>query len=137
MSRSVRSRVQRELAWKKWANSGMASLNDIYRRGHTQDADATTSLNQRICQRQLGEFYKDFPPPPSTTAAEAFHELCGALPGYADVPSARAPFKRGRVSLPPLSMTFANATDFLDGAALDAWSNWRKVLLRSPAELQE
>ena len=84
-----------------------------------------------------GGVVQGFPPPPTTTAAAAFHELCGALPGYADVPSARAPFKQGRVSLPPLGMSFANARGFLDGAALEAWSNWRKLMLRSPAELQE
>ncbi len=32
-SRSVRSRLWRKVLWKKWANEGVTSLNEVY--GHT------------------------------------------------------------------------------------------------------
>ena len=82
------------------------------------------------------EAYEAVGPPPCTSAAAAFQELCGSPPGYgSDVLAGRVSYKPGATALPPPHSAFAQGAELLDGADLDAWVNWQDVLLRTPAEL--
>ena len=46
-------------------------------------------------------------------------------------------FKEGLVSLPDPGAKMADGSALLSGSDLEAWRNWRRVLLRSPSEFHE
>ena len=121
-----------------WANDAVKSMNEMYGHGDVfEGGNVNESYGQRLCLNNLRDVYKNVDVAPSSTPAEAFKELCGAQPGYDDVPAERVTFKRDRVSLPPPGIVLANGKDLLSGEDLQAWNDWRSVLLRTPAELHE
>ena len=121
-----------------WANDAVRSMNEMYGQGDVfEEGNLTESHGQRLCLNQLRDVYKSVDVAPSSTPAEAFDALCGAQPGYEEIPAERVTFKRDRVSLPPPGIVLADGEHLLAGEDLEAWTNWRSVLLRTPAELQE
>ena len=70
-------------------------------------------------------------------AAEAFKVLCGSLPGYTATSLKQATSKEGLVALPDPGAEMADGSALLTGSDLEAWRDWRQILLRSPSELQQ
>ena len=134
LSRSVRSRLKKSAGWRQWANQGVDSLNCLAAPG--VELPKTSSAAQRVALKFVEEAYQAVGPPPCTSAAAAFQELCGSPPGYgSDVLAGRVSYKPGATALPPPHSAFAQGAELLHGADLDAWVNWQEVLLRTPAEL--
>ena len=132
---AVRTRLHRRVGWQKWANDGVQALNEIYGGQHARPPRASAGqLNSLVA---LCSQYRDVGPPTDVTPAAAFTELCGSHPGYADENPVVTPFKRDRISLPPVGIKFADAGSLLTGEDLEAWRSWRRELLCSPAELAE
>ena len=59
------------------------------------------------------------------------------MPGYTGNGVKQATFKEGLVSLPDPGAKMADGSALLTGSDLEAWRDWRRVLLRSPNELHE
>ena len=66
--------------------------------------------------------------------AAAFDVLCSTPVGYNPAPTSRVPYKQGRQSLPPAGCLHADPSLQLVGEDLNAWQNWREVLLCTPSE---
>ena len=76
--------------------------------------------------------------PDSMDAAEAFKELWGGMHSYTDeVVVRRAAYEEGLVALPDLGGKLCDAAGLLSGPDLEAWCDWRCVILRSPGEYRE
>ena len=137
VARSTRSKVRRKLYEQSWCNEAVSSLNELYGRGDVVDgASPFTSAAQRQCLNRISSAIGAAGVPPGISPAEAFVELCGHRPGYDIDPSARCDFQRELVSLPDTSLR-ADGAAVLRGQDLDAWNNWRSVLLRDPRAAQE
>ena len=63
--------------------------------------------------------------------------LCGSLLGSTGNVIKQATFKEGLVSLPDPGAKMADGSALLTGSDLEAWRDWRLILLRSPSELHE
>ena len=137
-SRSVRSRLRSRLANQEWANSAVQTLNEVY--GHSSPAPPRASAGQEAALQRIRATFEEVPKAECMDSAAAFNVLCGGLAGY-DSPSAsqatRAKYRRDSVSLPPKGCAHAKPCEILTGEALEAWCDWREVLLRSPAERDE
>ena len=72
-----------------------------------------------------------------SSTAEAFKALCVSVPGYTGNGVMQATFKEGLASLQYPGAWMADGSALLTGSDLEAWRDWRRVLLRSTDELQE
>ena len=72
-----------------------------------------------------------------SNAAEAFNALGGFVPGYTGIGVKQATLKEGLVSLKDPGVKMADGTALLTGSDLEAWRDWRRILLRSPSEFRE
>ena len=139
MCRAVRARVRKTASVQEWADAGVATMNELFSRPPSEGRPlGHASAGQALALEAIKEAYSSMEAPPCTTAAASFRAMCGSPAGYAALPSAAAPLRRdSRVSLPPVDMVFADAEQLLSGEDLTAWVDWRRVLLRTPADLQE
>ena len=123
LTRSVRRRLRKRLAWQQWANDGVRTLNSLYARDTV--AGSSLSAGQLTCLQEIRDVYQSVGGPDDIDAAGAFKELCGSRPGYGDdlghvgKPS---PFVAGKVSLPPVGSQPAQLKDVLTGRALQQWT---------------
>ena len=63
--------------------------------------------------------------------------LCGSLLGSTGNDIKQATLKEGLVSVPDPGAKVADGSALLTGSDLEAWRDWRLILLRSPSELHE
>ena len=86
---------------------------------------------------QICNAYREVSAVECHNAAEAFKVLSGSVPGNTGNGVKQATFKEGLGSLPDPGVKMADGPALLTGSDLEAWRDWRRILLRSPSELQE
>ena len=70
-------------------------------------------------------------------AAEASKVLCGSVPGYTGNGVKKATYKEGLVAVSDPGGKKAGGSALSTGSDLEAWRDERRILLRSPSELQK
>ena len=137
LSHAVRSRVVRRVGWQGWANDGVRSMSEIYSKTSASEAGSQSSSLQLASLSRVCSAYQEVSAADCKSAAEAFKALCGSVPGCNGNGVKQATFEEGLVSLPDPCAKMADGAAFLTGSDFEAWRDWRRVLLRSPSELQE
>ncbi len=125
------------MGWQGWANDAVRSMNEICSKTSASQARSRSSSLQLASLSRICSVYQEESDAECKSAAEAFKALCGSVPGYTDSGVKQATFKEGLVSLPDPCSKMADGADLLTGSDFEAWRDWRRVLLRSPSELQE
>ena len=135
LGRAVRSRVKRRVGGQGWANAGVRSMNGIFSKTATPGvgrlAMQLSSLS-RIC-----DAYREIRAAQCSSTAEAFKALCCPVLGYTEKGVKQVTYKEGLVSVPDPGAKMADGSALLTRSDLEAWRDWRRVLLRSPNELHE
>ena len=138
LSRAVRLRVKRRVDWQGWANAGVHSTNEVFRQdsgfGCRRSAVCNATLIAVTNLRRLSGEKRcrmQFLP---RKLLKRFAVLCLAA---LEMLSNRPPFKEGLVSLPDPGAKMADGSALLTGSDLEAWRDWRLILLRSPSDLHE
>ena len=137
LSRAVRSRVKRRVGWQGWANAGVRGMNEIFGKTAASEARGRPSAMQLSSLSRIWDAFRGISAADCNSNAEAFKALCGSLPGYTGNGVKQATFKEGLDSLPDPGAKMADGAALLIGSNLEAWRDWRRVLLRSPSELHE
>ena len=137
VSRSVRSRIRKKMGWRGWLNSAVGTLNELAGHSFEGDPSQKISLGQKLCLDEMVDVFRGLESPPCMTAAAACDELCGRASVYSDAAEGKAKYKRELLSLPPAGISFAKAEELLTGSDFEAWTDWRRVILRSPSEARE
>ena len=137
LSRAVRSRVKRRVGWPGWANAAVHSMNEIFGKKATSEVGGWLSAMHLSSLSRICDAYRRISAVDCNSTAEAFKALCGSVPGYTRNGVKQATFKEGLVSLPDPGTKLADGFALLTGSDLEAWRDWRRVLLRSPSELRE
>ena len=118
------------------ANAGVRSMNEIFSRTSASKAGSRPSAMQLNSLDQVCNAYRDVSAVESNNAAEAFKVLCGSVPGYTGNGVKKDTCKEG-LPLPDPGGKMADGSALLTGSDLEAWRDWRRILLRSPSELQK
>ena len=133
----MRSRVKRRVGWQGRANAVVRSVNEIFGKTATSEAGGRPSTMQLSSLSRICDAHREISAAECNSTAEAFKALCGSVPGCTGMGVKQATFKEGLVSLPDPSAKMVDGSALLTRADLEAWRDWRRVLLRSPSEFQE
>ena len=135
--RRGRQRVQRGTAWRRWANDGIAALNQLS--GHSSSVSAPPGLTASAAQASaidhISRSYQHFPLPPEyqedhRSGEAALTELLAAAPGYSSEAQRVKPYNKDLVSWPDLSTPPVEVTELVGEAERECLSGWRRTMLK-------
>ena len=112
-------------------------MNEIFGKPATSEAWGRSSAMQLSSLSRIYDAYQGISAADCNSTVKAFKALCGSVPGYTRNGVKQATFKEGLVSLPDPGAKMADGSALLTGEDLEAWRDWRQVLLRSPSEFHE
>ena len=118
-------------------DDGVRSMNEIFCKTAASEVGGRPSSMQFTSLSRICNAYQRISAAECKSAEEAFNALCRSVPRYTDSGVKQATFKEGLVSLPDPCSKMADGADLVTVSDLEAWRDWRRVLLRSPSELQE
>ena len=140
LSRGVRQRVGRRLAWQEWCSRGVDTLNFLAG-GHAfveegKRLSGPQSLAQKVAFDGISSCYRDFPSPPvGKRCEESLREILACGPGYSQVPGIVQPYGRTRVSWPEVGDAPAPLLELLPASEAQCVRSWRERMLLSSDEI--
>ena len=136
-SQSTSLPKRRANAARRWANSGIGTLNRLMGDSALAGADLTIPACAAAATRHIGDVSSAFPAPPSDLGCpdDCYRSLLGSTPVYQSDRVDVKPYVRDDMSWPEVGSSRVILTESLLDGDRHRLRGWKQVLLRSDGEI--